>query len=234
MTSYPVRPQNLPSIGPSMTSLSRRHAAEPLNISNLTGLARLSLVTCGIMAFGTTGCLITDKPDFDAPRQSPPFLANLDPPPHEILVIRRKPGTSAPMNEYLEDQEIRFTVHSDDLQQLLFFVVFIGPPGKHQYFPYCFFPPTAGTLRVPRDQRCPLTVPSSVGPGCHPITALASHDNSIYTMPKTDQNVGIATWWAQVGVDDSDPESDPDKYKPCLPNPPSGDAGADARDGSGS
>ena len=50
-----------------MTALSRRHASECWNFADLTHVARLSLVTWGVMAFGSAGCLVTESPEFKAP-----------------------------------------------------------------------------------------------------------------------------------------------------------------------
>jgi hypothetical protein len=98
------------------------------------------------MALGSIGCLVTEKPEFKPPSQTPPFLSNLNPSPNDILLLPRKPGTSESMNIYVE-KPLAFTVYSEDLGELLFGVVFIDPPGKHTYFQECFLPPTAGTRR---------------------------------------------------------------------------------------
>src|SRR5687767_9287317 len=87
MMSYSVRPQNLQPSRPTMTPLSGSRHGDLRNFTGLSRLARTSLVIVGVMALGSTGCLITERPDFDPPRQVGPFLTNLSPSPAAAQVI---------------------------------------------------------------------------------------------------------------------------------------------------
>jgi hypothetical protein len=175
--------------------------------------------------------LVTEKPEFKPPSQTPPFLSNLNPSPNDILLIPRKPGTSESMKVYVE-KRLAFTVYSEDLQEVLWGVAYAGPPATPTYINSCRFPPSVGTIDKGRPLDCPIDVSNILTPGCHPITTLFSHDPGIYSNPQTERPVGLATWWAQVGFDDS--ETDPEKkYAACVPNPRTGDAGADAPEAGG-
>jgi hypothetical protein len=188
------------------------------------------------MALGTSGCLITDKSSLSAPTATPPFVNNLDPPATQILDIPRKPGTDKGSRDYVETQNIWFDIRSDDMQRFLFAVVLVDYPSSDPERPASpvlwRFAPDIGTLDTPRRRTCPLIIPAYIDPGCHSITAVVSHDESIQkgivkpTPPGAVPDIGTSTWWAQIGHDISDPEY-PD---PCEPNPPkSPDAGADGR-----
>jgi hypothetical protein len=187
------------------------------------------------MALGTSGCLITDKAEFSPPAPTPPFVTNLEPSPTEILYIPRKPGTAPDSRDYVETQNVSFEIRSDDMQRYLFSFILVdyptdnpnrAPPMAKQ------FPADIGTLDTARIRATPLIIPATVPPGCHSITAIVSHDSSIYQgvvkppLPGEVADVGIGTWWAQIGTDTSDPGG----FPPCEPNPPKApDAGADAR-----
>jgi len=223
MPSYPVPPQNLSVVRPTMTALSGHRVGQRRNFTGLSGVARTSLVTLAVMALGTSGCLITDKAEFSQPAPVPPFLTDLDPPATEILNIPTKPGGGD--RDYVDDKPLAFKVRSEDLQRYLFTAVLVDFPGSNPK-PACFFPPDLGSLDTARPRDCKLNILPSVTPGCHSITALISHDSSIQIgVIKNPSDVGTATWWAQIGTDPM--------YDPCEPHPSPGDAGADARDGGG-
>jgi hypothetical protein len=211
-----------------MTAVSQREHGELRNFTGLSRLAWTSLVGVGAMALGSIGCLVTEKPEFKPPSQTPPFLSHLNPSPNDILLIPRRPGTSESMNSYVDGPTLTFDVYSEDLGELLFGVVFLGPPATRTYLR--FFPPSAGTVDVRRPHTYTIKVPDSIGRDCHSITALFSHDPEIYNSPQSDQPVGTATWWAQIGFDSTVPDPE---YKPCEPNPRPGDAGADAAEAGG-
>src|SRR6185503_8570171 len=113
MTSYSVPPQNLSAVRSTMTALSRRGAAECWNFADLTHVARLSLVTWGVMALGSAGCLVTESPEFKAPVRTRPLLTNLFPPTEEVHNIPYLTGSTS---TYAPDQ-ISFEVVSEDLGQ---------------------------------------------------------------------------------------------------------------------
>jgi hypothetical protein len=213
-----------------MTALSRRHAPEICNFSNLTPLARLSLVTWGVMALGNAGCLITDTPAFDAPRRTAPYLTNLDPSPMHTQSINLVPGTTATY----ETEDISFDLESEDLGQRVTVLLYVDLKGLYSPInplPIKTWDLAPGTLKSPRrttTYTMDLNNPAQVA-GCHAITVVASHD--FFTVPPrpVDVNdVDTATWFYYVGVNPSEPE-----YEPCKPVPPPADAGADARDGGG-
>jgi hypothetical protein len=187
----------------------------------------------GVMALGNLGCLITERPDFPAPEASKPFLTNISPPLSEIIEIPRKPGGLP--SDYVEDVvDIRFQVHSEDLQKPLYAAIFIGFPRRTVFPSLC--PQLrnelgTGTFAEPRQVNCDFTIPSTVSKGCSSITALVSHNVDILVGivddPKGD--LATATWWAQIGFDRSARD-----FAPCEPDLPPPDAGRDARaDGGG-
>jgi hypothetical protein len=174
------------------------------------------------MALSSAGCLVTDSPAFKQPEALPPLLTNLDPPTSKILEIPKKPGSP---NEY-EQKTISFDVRSDDLRGPLYGAAFVDfprntkrPSAWQEYL-------GTGTLAEPRRPLCKLVIPSSVQPGCRPISVLLSHQFSIVNgifesdAGSVEGDLGIATWWAQIG--------DEGPY-PCEPDPVLGDAGADVR-----
>jgi len=238
MTSYSVPPQNLSAIGLTMTALSRRHAAEQCNFADLTRVARLSLVTWGVMALGSAGCLVTESPEFTAPKRTRPLLTNLDPPTEAVQTVPRVAGTT---NTYVVDRTIKFDILSEDLGKGVEALVIVDFEGLQS----SAFPKTtcnlitipAGTMQSPR--RGPYTcdldlnkIVPRVEPGCHPITVVATHDFvTASARPIDDQDVDVATWFYQVGFDENAPDS---VYEACIPTRRPGDAGADARvDGGG-
>jgi hypothetical protein len=169
----------------------------------------------------SAGCLITERPDFTAPEVSRPLLTNFHPSPADILEIPRKPGSSTEVNEYVE-KLIRLDVFSEDLQKPLYFAVIIDLLRETQDF-ICFESKGTGTLAKARELKCPLKIKSSIKPGCHSITALVSHEESVYSgRVANGSDLGMMTWWAQIGVEDSN-------YWRCEPHTPPTDAGADAR-----
>jgi hypothetical protein len=167
----------------------------------------------------SVGCLVTDNPEFQAPATLPPFLSNLSPPTSRILVIPRKPGTTAPEKDYVQNTEISFDIRSEDLQRPLWGSVYLDFP-KPSKIAICLFSPSTGTINKARRENCTLAIPSSVESGCHSITALVSHSASIIT-GRIEGDLDTATWWAQIGRDEG-------SYDPCEPDPLPGDGGVDA------
>ena len=230
MPSYPVPPQNLSGLRSTMTGLSGRRHVHYWNFTGLSGVARTSLVVLGVMALGSSGCLITDKAEFSPPTPTPPFVLNLDPPASEILNIPRKPGAGM-ANVYVETTNVAFEVRSDD-KRFLWSTVFVDYPSSDPLRPASVACTTAGgpdigTLDTPRIWGCNLLIPPNVSEGCHSITALVTHDKVINEPrppppPESLSDLGMGTWWAQIGADST--------YFPCEPHPTrSPDAGADAR-----
>jgi hypothetical protein len=169
----------------------------------------------------SAGCLITERPDFTAPEVSRPLLTNFNPSPANILEIPRKPGSDPSSNEYVEDVAISFDVLSEDLQTPLFMAVFIDLQRPEQEL-ICFSSAGTGTMSKARRLACPLAIRGSIKPACHSITALVSHDDSVFTgRVASGSDLGMMTWWAQVGVEDS--------YHKCEPYTRPTDAGTDAR-----
>jgi hypothetical protein len=202
-----------------MTRVSGISTQDGRNFTGLSRLARTSLVGVGVMAtMGSGGCFITESPEFKEPPVLPPFIANVNPPTSRILVIPRKPGTATGAREYVQDVEIRFDIRSEDLQRPLYAAVWVDFPKPNKY-PICSFALSTGTLATARPQTCTLAIPSLIEAGCHSITALVSHDQSIYN-GKVEGDLDTATWWAQIGVDDA---------VPCEPDPLPPDAGRDVR-----
>jgi hypothetical protein len=186
-------------------------------------MARLWLILWVVMAFGSSGCLITDTPEYKAPRRTA-LLVNFDPQPYEIIVIPKEPGSPDDSNTYVQTKKIHFDIRSSDVQQV-FGLCLIDFPGPKQH-PLWFLSSEPGKLDTPGE--CDLRVPPSISQGCHSITALVSHDRSIINSPRIIEDLGQATWWAQIGINEG---ASPIEYFPCEPNPISRDAGADARDG---
>ena len=242
MTSHPVRPQNLSVLGPTMTALSRRHASELHDFADLTCMARVSLVVWGVMAFGSSGCLITDTPTFGAPVKTRPALSNLKPRPEVVHEIKFQPGSLPDAKLYAPGPTISFDVTSEDLGDdldvlvLLDFQGFESPATPDRI---CKDKPPirAGSLneKKARSYDCPLELNSrvpSVIPGCHTFTAIVSHDFfPLSANPVEFGDVAAATWFFQVGETGDEP---PDNYFPCKPVSTPADAGGDVRvDGGG-
>jgi hypothetical protein len=232
MTSYPVRPQNLSAIRPTMTALSRRNAVELYLFSDLTHMARLWLVLATVMAFGSAGCLITDTPEYKAPRTTPPILTNVKPRTEVAQQIKLQPGT----NLLMPVDPISFDITSEDLGQPVIVYVLLNFKGFQSLATpdaICVSTIPAGTLRddKARPFTCQLELNSRVLPhGCYTLTAVASHGFFPLTAtPVKQDDVTVVTWFYQIGVDDTLPDSHPDKYEPCRPDPTPVDAGADAR-----
>jgi hypothetical protein len=176
------------------------------------------------MALSSAGCLVTDSPTFKQPEELPPILTNLNPPAYKILNIPRKPGSP---NEY-EQKTISFDVRSDDLQGPLYGAAGVDFPRSNPFILAWKAILGTGTLGEPRTTACQLAIPSYVEPGCYSITILLSHKGTIWGGIEGDAgsvegDLGIATWWAQIGVDENGP------YRPCEPDPVPRDAGADGR-----
>jgi hypothetical protein len=221
MPSYPVRPQNLSAIRPTMTSLSRRHAAELYNFSDLTRMARLWLVLGTVMAFGSSGCLVTGTPEITAPPPIAPLLADFDPLQADILEIPREPGTPSSTNTYVRTGKVKFRIRSTEIRHVFgACVVDFLRPTQHTIATL-----TAAPEDLDKPLTCDLHIPPSIGPGCHSITALVSHDATIVGAPRLIEDLGLATWWAQIGTEDMPTRA------ACEPKPLPRDAGADAHEG---
>ena len=207
-----------------MTGLSGRRSGERCDFHDLTCVARTSLLILAVMALSSAGCLVTDSPTFKQPVELPPILTNLNPPASRILKIPRKPGSP---NEYVQET-IRFDVRSDDLQGPLYGAAGVDFPQSKPFILAWKAILGTGTLGTPRPAACQLAIPSYVEPGCHSISILLSHQGTILgggiegDAGSVEGDLGIATWWAQIGIDEA-------PYQACEPDPVPGDAGADAR-----
>ena len=184
------------------------------------------------MVLGSTGCLITEKPEFDAPRQVGPFLRNFEPSPAGAQVIAYEPESTV----FKRNKKIEFDIVSEDLgQDLTALAVFDFKGLNGLPYPLVCDPITinAGTLHQAKRDRvsCPIdlnNIVPAVGKGCYTIGVVVSHQFKAASLqPVVDRDVTIATWFYQVGVDESVPE--PNKYFPCEPVPTPQDAGVDAR-----
>ena len=235
MTSHPVRPQNLSALRSTMTALSRRHASEPHPFADLTSMARVSLVVWGVMAFGSSGCLITDAPSFGAPVKTRPILANLQPRPEVAHEIPFQPGSDRSALLYAPGPRISFDVISEDLGDDLEVLVILDFEGFDSLVnprALCNTTIDPGTLNSEaRPFNCPTDVNlkfPNLRPGCYTFTAVVSHRLHLFTAnPVTPGDVATATWFYQVGDTGKDPPDE--KYWPCKPVPTPADAGADVR-----
>src|SRR5262245_40080553 len=116
MTSYLVRPHKLSDLRATMTAVSGRPPRESYpfaTLAELTPLARGSLLLLGVMALATTGCLVSDAPEFKEPERTPPFLPNLKPSPEAVQTIPVRPGTR-PEDLNYTPARISFDVRSED------------------------------------------------------------------------------------------------------------------------
>jgi hypothetical protein len=213
-----------------MTAVSGRLAGDACHFRRLrhfTGVARCSLVFLGVMALTTTGCLVTDSPEFPEPKRTPPFLTNFDPSPAEIQTIPVRPGTNPNDRNYLPAY-VSFDVVSDDLGddlEALVLLDFQGPdrPPARELCPSIPSIPPATLQSTGRNVRCDFTL--TVAAGCYTVTAVVSHDfRRLSTQPVTEGDVFRTTWIYQVGVD----LTDPDPYAKCIPEEKPTDGGTDA------
>jgi hypothetical protein len=193
----------------------------------------------GVMAMGSVGCLITERPDFPEPQQTPPFLTNLDPTPATAQFIEFEPGTDPSAGTYKRNKSITFNIVSEDLGEALNALVVINFKGL--YSPtlpseICRFDKIApGTLDTKRDPfSCQLDLNRlGLAPDCYSVAVVVSHDflGGLSVAPAKQGDIAVATWFYQVGVNPADPNP---KYMPCKPAPEPADAGIDARlDGGG-
>ena len=187
------------------------------------------------MALGSTGCFLTERPDFDPPRQTPPFMTNVNPSTTVAHTIPVRKGTDPTSNLY-ESQPIGFDIMSEDLGEKIQGLILLDFKGFGSTDPLRVLNQEAiqidpGTLKDKERERFTRTIqiPSSVQPDCHTVTVLLSH--SFFPGSAKPQRIGdvdTKTWFFQVGAND---DEDQHGYKPCVPEPRQADAGADATDG---
>ena len=195
-------------------------------------MARVSLALWGVMALGSTACLVTDTPTFIAPKRTPPYLTNLDPPTTHTQNVGILAGTT----DTYESPKITFDIQSEDLGQNVIALLYVdlkGLQSSDNPQPVKDWTLDPGTLQSePRRTSHELDFNNPVRPrGCYAVTVVTSHRFFVVPpRPVDDNDVDTATWFYYVGVKPSDPEFP--GLKTCEPLPRPRDAGADARDGS--
>ena len=210
----------------------------------LSHVARTSLVIVGVMALGSTGCLITERPDFDRPLQTPPFMVNLSPTTSVAHTIPFQPGTPKASKLY-QPTTIGFDVMSEDLGQKVYGLFLLDFKGLGSNDPLLVLDDKTlidpGTMGQEQDNsgapararsvERQIQLGSSVDPTCHTITVVLSHSFApASARPLRVGDVALNTWFYYVGADESAPED----FVDCAPEPRKVDAGTDApADGGG-
>jgi hypothetical protein len=158
-------------------------------------------------------------------------LTNLSPAPESIQIIGIRNGTRREDRNY-KPGRISFDIVSEDLGDDLEALVFLNfkgvnvPPMSRPLCPIEKIAPGTLTQAEPRPVVCDFQLTAATEPACHSVTAVVSHQFvSILPAPATPGDIATATWFFQVGVDESAPDRE---YEPCIPNPTPTDGGADA------
>lgn len=167
-------------------------------------MAQASLMALAVMS---TGCLITDPPQFKPPKHTRPFLDNTTalPPPSQIFVVEDsevQDGTKAEIDfsadVFSQDDPVDPASPSDFQQVEVYLYIDLGL--DQGTIPYRYALPSTklapgGTLeterRVTRTWRPNL---NTVDYGCHTATLVASHKFDDTPCPACPDDASAITW----------------------------------------
>jgi hypothetical protein len=181
-----------------LSEVARRSRPAP---ARWTALARASL-GLGLAAM-TTGCLITDPPQFKAQKHTRPFLveATADPDPSRVKVVDAQPFI--PFSAVVISQDDPADSTSSDFRQVHAWLYIdygltaLGSPLA--YYRY-LVPPNAldvGATLDDTNRRLTATwYPgiNKVEPGCHTATLVVSHKFDDHQCPACDDDWSSITW----------------------------------------
>jgi hypothetical protein len=200
--------------------------------------ASVALTCAALLATSATGCLITDSPQFQVPGHTAPFLvaASALPDLRNVVVVDSSmllASTSFPFSADVISQDDPAGSNSDFTQVKSLLYIDYGfneVPG----LPYRYvFPGTTLTQPGTLDQTSVRNVSaswlpdvSSVAPGCHTATLVASHvfvmSGNLPECPACNDDFSTLTWLVLACDRSTDPSSCddlPTMMGECLPPP---------------